>query len=148
MKLYFWLHVCSTAWGLWNFAITFYSVPDSLSVFDFVWNLISSDEIPAMAWLWVIALVGGVCELQLAVFVCFHFSLQSQGQCEVFPQQCWPHGPRCKTEEMFEQWPDLCWSTTFAKPWLSSSVTWGMSHSFSKELQHWRFLLCCQELER
>lgn len=33
-------------------------------------------------------------------------------------------------------------------PWLSSSVTWGMSHSFSKELQHWRFLICCQELER
>lgn len=91
-KLYFWLYVCSTVWGLWNFAIAFYSVPDNLSVFDFVWNLISSDKIPAMAWLWVIALVCGECELQLAVFACFHFSLQSQGQCEVFSEQCWPHG--------------------------------------------------------
>lgn len=89
----------------------------------------------------------------------FPFFLQSQGQCEVFSEHCWPHGlhglrscqglcPRYQHEQMFKQWPDLCWSTTLAKPWLSSSVTWGMSHSFSIELQHWRFLLCCQELER
>lgn len=56
--------------------------------------------------------------------------------------------PWYQPEEMFKQWPDLCWSTTLAKPWLSSSVSWGMSHSFSKELQHWRFLVCCQELDR
>lgn len=43
-----------------------------------------------MAWLWVMALVCGECGLQLTVFACCHFSLQSQGQCEVFPQQCWP----------------------------------------------------------
>lgn len=37
----------------------------------FVWNWISSDEIPAMAWLCIIALVVcGEWELKLAVFVC------------------------------------------------------------------------------
>lgn len=98
---------------------------------------------------WVIALVCGECELQLAVFVCFHFSLQSQGQCEMFPSAMlatrsrWatqlPRGglcPRYQHEQMFKQWPDFCWSTILPKPWLSSALTWGLSHSFSKELQH------------
>lgn len=118
MKLCFWLHVRSTAWGLWNFAIAFYSAPDNLSVFDFVWNLISSDEIPAMALLWVVALVSRECELQLTVFVCFHFSLQCQSWGEVSPQSRW-----------VTQLPGGCALGTSTKRCLNSGLT-------SAEAQH------------
>lgn len=56
--------------------------------------------------------------------------------------------PRFQHEQMFKQWPGLCWSTALAKPWLSSSVTWGVSDLFSKELHHWRFFPSSQELQR
>lgn len=145
MKLYFWLHVCSTAWGLRNFAIAFYSVPNL--VFDFVWHLISSDEIPAMRWLGYGTCLWRVWAATRCVCLFPFFLAESRPVWDV-PLSNAGHTvsmgytaakelcPRYQHEQMFKQWFDFCWSTILAKPWLSSALTWGPSHSFSKELQH------------
>lgn len=152
MKLCFWLHVCSTAWGLWNFAIAFYSVPDNLSVFDFVWNLISSDEIPANGMI-----VGyGTCLWRMwaathCVCLLPFFLAESR------PVWGVPSAVLAYTAARG------CALGTSMKRCLNSGLTSAeaqhlqnldfphprvMSHSFSEELQHWRFLFCCQELGR